>query len=174
MEEAEIWDCYDVNRNLTGRTMRRGEPIKEGDYHLVVHACVFDSYGRMLIQKRTDSKIGWPGMWDLTMGGSAVKGETSRAAAKRELAEEVGLDLDFSEKKPNLSVNYGRNFDDFFILRHDCRTDDLALQPEEVSAARWAGREEIHRMIDDGVFIPYFHSLIDTIFDLSLNENGIN
>ena len=113
MEGSEIWDCYDVDRNLTGRKMRRGEPIKDGDYHLVVHACVFDSRGRMLIQKRTEDKIGWPGMWDVTMGGSAVSGETSREAAKRELFEEVGLDLDFSGKKPNLSVNYGHNFDDF-------------------------------------------------------------
>ncbi len=174
MEGSEIWDCYDVDRNLTGRKMRRGEPIKDGDYHLVVHACVFDSRGRMLIQKRTEDKIGWSGMWDVTMGGSAVSGETSREAAKRELLEEVGLDLDFSGKKPNLSVNYGHNFDDFYIMRSDADISSLKLQPEEVSEVRWAERDEIHRMIGEGVFIPYFRSLIDTIFDLSVNENGID
>ncbi len=174
METTELWDCYDIDRNLTGRVMKRSEPIADGDYHLVVHACVFNSEGRMLIQKRADTKIGWPGMWDVTMGGSAVAGETSRMAAKRELAEEVGLDLDFSGVKPGLSINYSRNFDDFFILRHDCRAESLKLQEEEVSEARWASKEEIHRMIDDGTFIPYFHSIIDAVFGLDLNENGID
>ena len=174
MEEDEIWDCYDIDRNKTGRVMRRGDPIRDGDYHLVVHACVIDPMGRMLIQKRTEDKAGWPGMWDVTMGGSAIAGETSRDAAKRELWEEIGLDVDLCGVKPNLSVNYRHNFDDFFILRQSCDIAFLRLQAEEVSDARWAGRDEIHRMIDDGSFIPYFHSLIDTIFDLCENENGIN
>ena len=170
----ELWDCYDIDRNLTGKTMKRGEKIPEGCYHLVVHACVFDSEGRMLIQKRTENKIGWPGMWDVTMGGSAVAGETSCMAAKRELAEETGLDLDFTGVKPALSINYGRNFDDFYIMRHDCDTGSLKLQAEEVSEVRWAAKDEIHCMIDKGIFIPYFHSIIDTIFGLNQNENGID
>lgn len=32
--------------------MVRGEPVKDGDYHLVVHVCVFSSEGKMLIQQR--------------------------------------------------------------------------------------------------------------------------
>ena len=174
MEEDEIWDCYDIDRNKTGRVMRRGDPIRDGDYHLVVHACVIDPSGRMLIQRRTEDKAGWPGMWDVTMGGSALAGETSRDAAKRELWEEIGLDVDLCGVKPNLSVNYRRNFDDFFILRRSCDIASLRLQAEEVSDVMWAERDEIHRMIDEGSFIPYFHSLIDTIFDLFENENGIN
>lgn len=170
----EFWDCYDIDRNLTGRVMRRGEPIPPGCYHIVVHACVFNSKGEMLIQRRTDTKDSWPGMWDVTMGGSAVMGETSRMAAERELAEEVGLDFDFTGVKPALSINYRQNFDDFFILRSDCGISDLTLQPEEVAEARWASKAEIDRMIDQGIFIPYFHSIIDTIFGLSINENGID
>ena len=48
----ELWDVYDVVRNKTGRTMVRGETFAEGDYHLVVHVCIFNSKGEMLIQKR--------------------------------------------------------------------------------------------------------------------------
>lgn len=36
----EIWDIYDENRNLTGKTIKRAEyinKIKENEYHLVVH-----------------------------------------------------------------------------------------------------------------------------------------
>ena len=36
----ELWDVYDADRRLTGRTMVRGERFQPGDYHLVVHICI--------------------------------------------------------------------------------------------------------------------------------------
>ena len=35
---SEYWDIYDMNRNKTTRTHLRGEPIPDGDYHLVAAA----------------------------------------------------------------------------------------------------------------------------------------
>ncbi len=89
----EIWDIYDVNRNKTNRTMVRGESFNEGDYHLVVHVCIFNSKGEMLIQQRQPFKSGWPNMWDFTASGSAVSGDTSQMAAEREVDEELGLKI---------------------------------------------------------------------------------
>ena len=43
----EVWDIYDENRIKTGRTMIRGNEIKNGDYHLVVHVCIFNSKGEL-------------------------------------------------------------------------------------------------------------------------------
>ena len=48
----ELWDVYDEERRLTGRTMVRGEAYPEDGYHLVVHMCVFNSRGEMLLQRR--------------------------------------------------------------------------------------------------------------------------
>ena len=50
---AESFDLYDVNRNLTGKVLERGNKVPEGYYRLVVHVCVFGKDGRMLIQKKT-------------------------------------------------------------------------------------------------------------------------
>lgn len=72
----ELWDVYDINRNKTNKTMVRGESFAKGNYHLVVHVCVFNSKGEMLIQQRQPFKEGWPNMWDITVGGSATKGDT--------------------------------------------------------------------------------------------------
>ena len=34
---GEIWDIYDVDKQLTGRTMKRNDwNMKDGDYHLTV------------------------------------------------------------------------------------------------------------------------------------------
>ena len=32
----EMWDCYTWDRQKLGRQHRRGEPMAEGEYHLVV------------------------------------------------------------------------------------------------------------------------------------------
>lgn len=71
----ELWDIYNADRIKTGETMVRGEPMPGGAYHLVVHACVFNKKGEMLIQQRQPFKDGYPNLWDITVGGSAVAGE---------------------------------------------------------------------------------------------------
>lgn len=70
----ELWDVYDENRVKTGRTLERGKPekIQKGEYRMVVHVCIFNSKGEMLIQQRQPFKRSWSGKWDLTVGGSAV------------------------------------------------------------------------------------------------------
>ena len=45
--DDEIWDVYDKERNLTGQTHRRGDPLAPGEYHLVVHICIFNSQGKL-------------------------------------------------------------------------------------------------------------------------------
>ena len=85
----ELFDLYTAEREKTGRTMVRGEPVPEGFYRLVVHVCVFDPQGRMLIQQRQPFKKGWSNLWDISVGGSAVAGDTSRTAAERETREDL-------------------------------------------------------------------------------------
>lgn len=52
----ELWDLYDINRNKIGKTIQRGELLSPGEYHLVVHVCLFNSQGEMLIQQRQPFK----------------------------------------------------------------------------------------------------------------------
>ena len=161
----ELWDIYDENRQLTDRYMVRGEPIKDGDYHLVVHVCVFNKRGEMLIQKRQPFKQGVSGMWDITVGGSAVRGDSSRQAAARELREEVGLELDFTDAIPHLSINFRHGFDDIYLMQvEDLDPDTLTLQYEEVERVRWATEDESLSMIASGEFIPYYDHMIRLFF----------
>ena len=167
----EYWDIYDIDRNRTGRTVARGPYLEPGDYHIVVHVCLFNAAGEMLIQQRQPFKQGWPNLWDFTLGGSAVQGEDSRTAAQRELLEELGLDMDFSEKRAHFTFNFERGFDDFYFLEENVRIDRIKLQQEEVQAVKWASREEILAMIEAGTFIPYYPSLVDLIFE-SRHQRG--
>ncbi len=161
---AERIDLYTVDRELTGRTAIRGDNLPVGTYRMVVHVCIFNSKGEMLIQKRADDIIRWPGFWDISVGGGASAGDSSRKAAERETAEELGLLLDLSDHRPVITVNFSDGFDDFYTVEQDLSLDDLNLQTEEVSDARWASREEIESMIDAGSFIPYQKELLGYLF----------
>ncbi|MDR1263844.1 MAG: NUDIX domain-containing protein [Oscillospiraceae bacterium] len=170
MQQSETWDLYDKFRNVTGKTIERGENIPYGLYHLVVFAIVFNSTGELLIQRRASDAIGWPGLWDFTAGGSACVGETSQEAAQRELFEEVGVSCDLSDARPHFTTYDQSMIVDYYIIKQDLDPFKLALQAEEVQAVRWAGKEEILRMIDDGTFVPLKKGLVEFTFDMRLGH----
>jgi 8-oxo-dGTP pyrophosphatase MutT (NUDIX family) len=170
----EIIDLYDHHRIPTGMTQPRGQAVPAGYYRAVVHICVFNSQGQLLIQQRQNVAPSYPGYWDVSVGGGVSQGETPQAAAQRELWEELGLQEDFSLAVPAVTVRFSDGFDDFFIAHRDAALEELTLQPREVQDARWAGLDEILSMIDQGTFIPYRKSFVDFLFHLSVHAGTHN
>lgn len=160
----EIFDLYDAARRPTGQTMVRGEQPPEGRYRLVVHVCIFNSNGEMLIQQRQPFKASWPNMWDVSVGGSVTAGEDSRQGAHRELLEELGLDVDFFQQAPVLTTTFTGGFDDFYVLHMDLDPTALDLQESEVQAAKWADEAEVMALLEAGRFIPYQKAFLQYIF----------
>jgi hypothetical protein len=132
-KEMELWDLYDLDRNVTGKTHVRGEPIPDGYYRLVVHICIFNSEGKMLIQHRTPSKRAYPNVWDLSAGGAAILGDDSHTAASRELYEELGIRYDFSRVRPVLTTCFDNGFNDVYCINLDV---DQALLLERLCGRR--------------------------------------
>ena len=166
----EMFDIYTENREKTNRTIERGTSLEKNDYRLVVHACIINNKNEMLIQQRQLFKSGWANMWDITVGGSAIAGETSKQAVQRELFEELGINMDFSDIRPQFTINFENGFDDIYIIqRNDIDITTLKLQYEEVQCVKWASFNEIQEMLHKGTFIPYYESLINLIFSMKNN-----
>ena len=146
--------------------MERGSSFAEGSYHIVVHICIFNTKGEMLIQQRQPFKEGWPNMWDITVGGSATVGDSSQSAAERELFEEIGYQIDLSNVRPHLTINFEVGFDDYYLLEMDIDIEKLQLQYEEVQGVRWATKDEILMMLNKGEFIPYYRNLLELLFEM--------
>ena len=168
---SESFDLYDINRNRTGKVLERGNKVPEGYYRLVVHVCVFDKDGRMLIQKRQPFKSGWSGMWDVTAGGSALAGDTSQQAASRELKEEVGIEYDLTDVRPAMTIYFDGGFNDIYTINMDVDMDSLQLQESEVEQVKWATEEEILEMLHNKEFVLYKTSFISLLYFLR-NHNG--
>lgn len=70
------------------RSRMRAENLLHRSVAILVQA----SDGRLLVHRRADHKDVYPGWWDLAAGGVVSAGEDSDLAARRELAEELGID----------------------------------------------------------------------------------
>ncbi len=148
----ELWDVYDENRNLTGRTQRRGDESKKGDYHLGVDVWIRNDEGEFLIQKRSPNK-GYPNLWEC-QGGSAVKGDDSLTAAVREAKEECGITLNPQDGKLIKSFKGSDVIKDVWLFNYNFDMSEVVYQEGETSGAKKASYEEIMRMYNRGEFIP--------------------
>jgi isopentenyldiphosphate isomerase len=166
-DAVELWDLYTHDRRPTGETMVRGDEVPKGRYRLLVHVCIFNTRGELLIQRRQPHKQGWSGLWDLTVGGSVIAGETTAEGAERETREEIGLSLSFQGERPAVSLSFRCGFDDFYTKVMDVDPATLTLQESEVAEVRYASLPEIHAMIGRGEFIPYLPEFISVLFHLA-------
>ena len=155
----ELWDLYTENREPTGRTHIRGEEIPEGFYHLVVHVWVKNSRGEYLISQRSASRPAWPLMWE-TVGGSALAGEDSLAAAIREAKEEVGLDLMpgngtllFSKIRNDIPGEKPNHFLDVWLFHYDGEISLSAATTDEVAQSKWMTVSQIRDLLDSGKMV---------------------
>ena len=163
---AEYWDLYDKNGNPLGKTLERGKRLRAGEHHLVVHVWILNSAGRLLIQRRAPHLRLMPGVWAAT-GGSAVAGEDSITAIRRELREELGVDL-----PPERFTKMGRllrrnSLCDLWLVRHDVAVPNLRLQREEVADARFVTPDQLRELVKKGKFhnygTPYFNLLFEQV-----------
>lgn len=127
----EIWDVYDEHRIQKPYTHPRGEPLQPGDFHLVVEIWTFTPEDKLLLTLRHPDKP-FGSTWECT-GGSALAGEDSLTAARRELLEETGLDM--SSAIPTLLTTVTdpdkHTIYDLYAVRLDFSLDDVTLQDGE-------------------------------------------
>ena len=168
----EKFDLLDKNRNYAYKQLVRGEKVPEGYYRQVVHIALFNSKGEMLIQQRQPFKKPFPNFWDITIGGSVVSGETSMDGAERELLEELGIEVDFQNARPHMTINFASGFDDYYVLTKDVDINGLSLQESEVQNIKWATKDEIFELIKENKFIPYYKNLIGLLFDFQNKPYG--
>ena len=144
----EIRDLYDINKNLTGKTFIKGQPVPIGYYYLIVAVVLENGNGDFLIQKRVLRK---GGEWALT-AGHPKSGENSLQGLCSEVSEELGIDI--GNDNPILVdtwINNDQIFD-IYYLKKDIDIKDIVIQDEEVDGVRYASLEEINNMHLKGEF----------------------
>lgn len=154
----ELVDIVDDDDRVVA-TVTRAEMRARRLQHRSVGIAVLSTDGRLLIHRRSDAKDIWPGWWDIAAGGVVASGETYAEAARRELAEELGLiDVDVE------LLGQARYVDD--TLAALCRgyrvvhDGPFTFADGEVAEVRWVTFDELDVMRATHRFLPDSISLL--------------
>lgn len=159
----EMVDKLNNKRQKLNKTAERNKKI-EGEYRQSVHTWIMNSKGEFLIQKRTPNKKYFPNMWSQT-GGGVDEGETTLQAALRECSEELGIKINPENMELIMSFKRKYDFVDVWLVRADYDINELTLQKNEVSDAKWTTIEEIRDLMKEGQLAKS----IDIYFDMFIN-----
>lgn len=156
----------------------RLEPIEKmeahraGQLHLAVSVFVHDAAGRLLVQRRAASKYHCPGEWANTACTHPHWGEPPAAAARRRLREELGFELELTERR---TVDYRAEVGNGLIEHervtlYTARVDaepTIAPDPDEVDATRWVAPADLlrHGGVDGEPLTPWFRIYLDRFAD---------
>ena len=173
MTATEHWDLFDRDGKPLCRTIRRGERLHSGEYHLVVHIWVVSSDGKVLLQRRADTKKLMPGEWAAT-GGAAISGEDSFTAASRELYEELGIKSDETTLKKVLRLKRRNSLLDIWMIISDLPIESLKLQKSEVAEAKWVSLEDFKKMVKENKFHNYGREYFERLFEKISYYKGEN
>ena len=175
MSVEEILDIYTRDGKYLGtKTRKECHSENPGYYHKPVWIWIVNDNGEFLVQKRANSKKWFPGYWDIPSAGHLDAGEKSIDGAIRETKEELGI-----ETKPEDYKFIGEYISDttweigqVYLLKINNKTEDMKLQEEEVRRVKWADQEEILKMLQEGIFIPYHKALIELLFWMRDHEGA--
>jgi isopentenyl-diphosphate delta-isomerase len=81
----------DKNDNPIGLEEKMKCHLPNGKLHRAFTALLFDKEGKLLLTRRSQSKMLWPGDWDGTVASHPRKNETYISSAERRMPEEIGI-----------------------------------------------------------------------------------
>ena len=148
----ELLDVYDDFGNKTNKVVERGEQVKKlnPDEHIAIGVIFIENKeGLFLIQKTSLEK---GGLYSST-GGHVCHNETPLESIKREVLEELGINIDNDPVESLGFLLYDRPIRHIFYLKKDININDICTQKEEVDFVKYMNVDEINKLIDDNMML---------------------
>lgn len=144
---TEWVDIVDENNDVIAQASRqqmRAQRLRHRATYIVVH----DGMGKILVQRRTETKDFYPGWLDATAGGVVQAGEHMLESARREAEEELGIaGVPFADH--GLFYFDGDNCRVWGALFSCVTHGPFALQEEEVAEVCWMTPQEVTARCDE-------------------------
>lgn len=169
---AEYWDVYDKNGKRKNKTIKRGQILGPGEYHIIVESWIRVAPDRYIIQKRAKNKKTFPNLWYCSAGGSVHAGETPLEGIVREIEEELSLNIKPSDLKLKRIITECGGIFYIYLCDKIFSIEDVVIQEEEVQDVKIASVNEIFNLIDEGKFIKldYYKKFFSGVGQFTLRE----
>ena len=180
MNEACI--VVDNNDKIIGQDTKVNCHLGKGRLHRAFSILLFNSTGKLLVQKRASNKITFPSIWANSCcshplyTGNEMKGiEGAKIAAKRKMEQELGIakgiinsnNLYFITKMHYLARANEKwtehEIDYIFTIVQDL---DINPNPNEIAETRYVNKQELEELFDGTEKIgPWFRLIKDNFLD---------
>jgi len=133
--------------------------------HRATGVVVRDDSGRVYVHRRTLTKDVYPGMYDCCAGGVVAAGEDVDEAARRELAEELGVAG--VPLRPLFVAPYADEHTRYLAHVYEARWNGpIRWQADEVDWGAWLTLAELRELLDDPArpLVPDTGALLPRLF----------
>ena len=148
----ELVDIVDDDDRVVA-TVTRSEMRARRLQHRSVGVAVVSGDGRLLVHRRSAAKDIWPDCWDIAAGGVVAAGEKYEEAARRELAEELGIggvELEFLGQSRFVDGDVAELCRGYRVV-HD---GPFTFDDGEIVEVRWVTFAELDMMRAGHRFLP--------------------
>ena len=155
MSNEEWVPLVDEKGKVIGKATRKAVHSDKSLLHPVVHLHVINKKGEIFLQKRPLHKDTQPGKWDTAVGGHVGLNETIEIALKREVKEEIGIELvnanSFAQYVWKSDIESELVFS--FISMHE---GPFFPDEKEVDEGKFWTQSEIIKNLQKDLFTPNF------------------
>jgi isopentenyl-diphosphate Delta-isomerase len=147
-ENQEIFDVVNARDEVISQ-QPRSEVHRLGLRHRAVHVLVFNQRGQVFLQKRSLHKDTFPGAWDSSASGHLDAGEKYDEAARREVNEELGVNLIEPLQrlfKLEAGPETGHEFVWVYRAHHE---GPFQLAPLEIESGAWFDPPQVTRWTEE-------------------------
>ena len=146
--------------------MEKMEAHEKGMLHRAFSIFIFNSEGKLLMQRRADEKYHSAGLWTNTVCSHPRTGEKILEAAHRRLKEEMGIDCDLEEVysftyKAHVGDGMTEHEFDHVFVGH---SDEIPVpDPEEVSEWKYVSLDWLLNDVKEnpGDYTIWFAKILD-------------
>lgn len=160
----ELLDWVDDKDQVIGQIVRKKANSDPKYTHREVGILIFDQDKRVLLQKRSQYKTVFPGLWSIT-AGHILSGDEPLQTAHSELEEELGFDTKLTYfKKEFHRYDHETHFMYYYLGRY--KDEKIVLEQAEVEKTQFFSKDELEELIKSNQPINKIHlPIINQIFN---------
>lgn len=153
--QQELFDTVNEQDEVIGQATRAECHSNPTLIHRTVGVFIINKEGKVLLQKRSQSKDLNPGKWTMSASGHVDSGEERDQAIQRELYEELGIEVETAEiqlvNKLMIKDNEETEFGAIYLIEHD---GPFKPNTDEVERVEWYELATIYQRIAQHILSP--------------------